>query len=94
MSRVYIKYIGYIGSYSEWLWSYGGFLIVLNALLWTAPCMSHFDLQPAGTGTVSGSCSLQLALFTSERQCELRLSVVFSKTCIKKQVCVNWRQFH
>jgi len=41
-------------------------------------------LEPAGTGTVSGSRNSQLALFTTERQRELRPAVSFSKTCLKR----------
>ena len=41
------------------------------------------DLEIAVTGTVSGSCDLQPALFTTERQRELRAEVAFSKTCLK-----------
>jgi hypothetical protein len=37
-------------------------------------------LQQAGIGKVSGSCDLQLALFTTERQRELWLTVALSKT--------------
>jgi hypothetical protein len=35
------------------------------------------DLEPAGTRTVSGSCNAQVALFTAERQGELRSVVTF-----------------
>ena len=48
-------------------------------------------LEPAGTGTVSGSCNSQFALFTTERLRELRPAVAFSKTCLK-QVSMNLKQ--
>jgi hypothetical protein len=41
------------------------------------------DLEPAGTETFGGSCNSQLALFTTERQRELRPAVEFSKSCLK-----------
>jgi len=48
------------------------------------------DLEPAGTGRVSGNCNSQLALFTTERQRELRPAVSFSKTCLKRtSVCTE-----
>ena len=40
------------------------------------------DLDGTGTGTVGRSFNWQLALFTTERQSELRLAVAFSKTCL------------
>jgi len=42
------------------------------------------NLKPAGMGTVSESCNLQLVLFTTEWQCEFGLAVAFSKTCLKR----------
>jgi hypothetical protein len=45
------------------------------------------DLEPAGTGTDSGSCTLQLALFTAEQQHELRLAVAFLTTCLSTCQC-------
>jgi hypothetical protein len=36
-----------------------------------------YDLEPAGTGTHSGNCISQLALFTTEQQHELQLAVHF-----------------
>ena len=41
------------------------------------------DLEPAGTGTDSGTWKSQLALFTTERQRDLRPAVAFSKACLK-----------
>ena len=63
---------------------------IFNCCKWppvTAHHKSHYELQPAGTGTVSGSCNLQLTLFTTERQLELRPVLVFSKTCLKRRSC-------
>jgi hypothetical protein len=49
------------------------------------------DLEPSGKGTVSGSCNSQHALFTAERQRELRLAVAFSKTPLKTQVSLKFK---
>ena len=40
--------------------------------------VTQHDLEPAGTGTVSRSCNLQLALFTTEWLRELWLGVAIS----------------
>ena len=44
-----------------------------------APHITLRDLEPAGKGTVSGNCNTQLALFTTERQRDLRPAVKFRK---------------
>ena len=41
------------------------------------------DVEPVGTGIVSGSCAWQFALFTTGRQRELRPEVSFFKTGLK-----------
>ena len=45
------------------------------------------DLEPAGRGTVSGSCNSQLALFTTERQRDLRPAVKFRKPASSAGLC-------
>jgi len=44
-----------------------------------APHVALRDLEPAGKGTVSGSCNTQLALFTTERQRDWRPAVKLRK---------------
>jgi hypothetical protein len=52
-------------------------------LVGRASLVTQRDLEPDGTGTVSGSCSWQLALFTTEWQGELWPAVALSQTsCI------------
>jgi hypothetical protein len=51
----------------------------VNRTLQDAQC----DLEPAGTGTVRGSCNLQHMLLTVEWKHALRLAMTFSNTCLK-----------
>jgi hypothetical protein len=41
------------------------------------------DFEPAGIGTVSGSCNSQLTVFATELQREFQLAVAFSISCFK-----------
>ena len=47
------------------------------------------DFEPAGRGTVIGSCNSQLALFTTERQRELRQAVSFFENLLKTHLFVH-----
>jgi hypothetical protein len=44
-----------------------------------APQVTLGDLEPAGTATVNESCNTQLALYTTERQHDMRPAVKFRK---------------
>ena len=65
---------------------YGRFVIVVNALLLIARRKSHYATLNQLEQELSAEAvtlTSQLALFTTERQCELRSGVVFSKTFLK-----------
>jgi hypothetical protein len=45
--------------------------------------LQNFEPSGTGTGTVSGSCNLQVLLFTTEWKHVFWPEVAFSKTCLK-----------
>ena len=65
---------------------YGCFLIVVNALLWTArrkadnATLKRLEQEPSA---VTATRNSQVALFTAERLREVRSVMAFSKTCLK-----------
>jgi len=64
--------------------SYGRFLIPLHALVWTPSYRTSWRLMYSTWWLiVCGSCSEQLAQFTTERQPVLPPAVAFSKTIFK-----------
>jgi len=60
------------------------FLTVVNARLWSASRKSRCTTSSRLQQQLSAeAATLQLSLFTTERQSELRPAVAFSKTCLK-----------